>query len=217
MVAELPTLEDLGRATRIGPLLVSWFEISGRSFPWRLWRDPYRIAIAELMLQRTCASAVSKVVVEFISKYPDWWAIANVDLCQLEADLAVLGLQHRRARVMSALAKSMISGHPLDLDARGIGQYIFRAIQVGTIDAPLAMLDTNFSRILKRVFTGPWKSDLRHDPRLQALAKRTIEAGLSPRITNWAIMDIGATVCRPRKPVCGRCPLATLCHFAIHR
>lgn len=212
---ELSLPEEVRRTSQIGPLLASWFEMHGRAFPWRLWRDPYRVAIAELMLQRTTAPVVSKVILGFISKYRDWGAIASAEIGQLEADLGTLGLQHRRAQVMSGLARAMTSGQALDLDAPGIGQYIHRAILVGTDDVPLAMVDTNFSRILKRVFLGPWRSDMRYDSRLQSLAAAIITASESPRVANWAIMDIGATVCLPRKPRCGRCPLATVCHLAI--
>jgi len=75
---------------------------------------------------------------------------------------------------------------------------------------PEALLDTNMSRVLERYFGPRELADIRYDPYLQALARRFVAHG-SGREVNWAILDLGATVCKPRTPTCEVCPMARGC------
>lgn len=76
------------------------------------------------------------------------------------------------------------------------------------------MVDSNFVRIVRRIFVGEWKADYRYDDRLQAIASAIIAGAADPRVANWAILDLGAQVCVPRRPRCDWCPLSTWCSFA---
>jgi len=72
------------------------------------------------------------------------------------------------------------------------------------------MVDTNFVRVIKRAFIGPWRSDYRYDERLQEIALAIVLGG-DPKRVNWGVLDLGATVCTPRQPRCADCPVAKLC------
>jgi len=105
----------------------------------------------------------------------------------------------------------MLGGRLPSEDAPGVGQYVSRAIQVAESNAKVAMVDGNWVRILHRVFSDEWMADYRYDPRLQRLAQSMVEGATDSRSLNWAILDMGATICLPRKPLCPQCPIASLC------
>jgi A/G-specific adenine glycosylase len=104
-------------------------------------------------------------------------------------------------------------GLPDELDP-GVGQYVARAVRVAAYGDPLAMVDANFVRVLMRYFPGPWMADYRRDRRLQSLASSVIGGAADARAANWAVLDLGAAVCRPRVPDCVTCPLRDGCRAA---
>jgi A/G-specific adenine glycosylase len=73
------------------------------------------------------------------------------------------------------------------------------------------MVDSNFVRLMRRTHHGHWMSDYRWDARMQAIATAVIAASQNPRHANWAVLDLGSMVCRPRDPRCGECPIASVC------
>jgi A/G-specific adenine glycosylase len=81
----------------------------------------------------------------------------------------------------------------------------------------VAMVDGNFVRMLRRVFAGPWMSDYRYDSRLQELARAIVQGATDPRHANWAVLDLGATICIPRRPRCSDCPLVDACLYATNQ
>ena len=114
------------------------------------------------------------------------------------------------------LARAVGTDSPKDWSALpGSGQYVARAAAVSSAGARVAMLDTNFERVIKRVFAGTWMADYRRDMRLAALALETVRGGVDPRAVNWAVLDLGSQVCRPRRPKCGQCPLQRGCKYRI--
>ena len=122
----------------------------------------------------------------------------------------------RRAHTLLALASAVCTDgvNPESRSAPGVGQYISRAIAVGARNEPLAMVDTNWVRVIRRVFAGRWMSDYRYDSRLQSIAQAVVDASRHPRAVNWAILDLGAALCRPRLPRCPECPAREFCDFA---
>jgi A/G-specific adenine glycosylase len=197
-------------------LLWDWFRDHGRSFAWRTWTDPYRLAVVELLLQRTRAETVAAFVPRFLNRYPNWASLARASRADLETILASIGLQSRRAASLTALASAVINEgiDPASPDAPGVGQYISRALAVAARNEPVAMIDSNWVRIVRRIFGGRWTSDYRYDPRLQAIAEQVVEGGIDSRSVNWAVLDFGATVCLPRTPRCEACLLAHACDYA---
>ena len=201
-------------AARLGSRLEQWYGVNGRQFEWRTWTDVFRLAVAELFLQRTRAAVVADFLPGFLREYPDWAAVARADRQVLTDTLGPLGLRHRRTATLVALAESFLANPEQALERHpGIGQYIGRAIRVATVSSREAMVDTNFVRLLRRQFGGNWMADYRYDPRLQELALELVMAADDPRHVNWAVLDFGATVCKPRAPLCGACPLSQDCAF----
>jgi A/G-specific adenine glycosylase len=155
---------------------------------------------------------VARYVASFLGRYPDPESLTLASPMELEQALAGLGLQRRRAASLRALAEVMLAKPDGPWASRpGVGQYISRAIAVGVDNESVAMVDSNFVRILRRVFHGPWMSDYRYDDRLQALASAAIAGAQDARSVNWATLDLGATVCKPRRPLCAECPLQFAC------
>ncbi len=208
-----PTPGDLLHAREAGARLPAWYSVHGRDFPWRHWRDSYSVLIGEILLQRTSARVAADFAPEFLHRFPSWASLAAADETELEAVLSRIGLQRRRARTFRILSSVMMDSAPAELrDLPGVGQYIERAVDVTLAGRISAMVDTNFVRVVRRLFGPPWKSDYRYDRRLQALALAIVEGAGDGRVGNWSVLDLGATVCRPRRPLCSECPLADLCH-----
>jgi len=209
-----PASGEVARARAAGRRLEAWFAEAGREFPWRRWRDLYRVAVTEVLLQRTQAPVVAAFVPAFLQKYSGWEAIAFSSVEDLERALSPLGLQRRRARTLQDLALMMLKRRELTGKLPGFGQYVGRAVSVTLRGQRVAMVDANFVRVLRRVFGGRWMSDYRYDRRLQGLAQAVVDGASDSRAVNWAVLDLGATVCKPRNPACARCPLRSACDWA---
>lgn len=203
---------DTARARRIGARLGHWSAMNLRSFPWRRWSDPYRVTVTEVLLQQTAAARVALFVDGWFETYPDWESLAAAGIQELERALHPLGLQRRRASALQRLAISELENPEAELtDRPGVGQYISRAVAVSLDGASEALVDTNFVRILRRAFVGPWKSDYRYDSRLQSLASSVVHGSPDVRAVNWAVLDLAAMTCRPARPNCGMCPIIGEC------
>jgi len=191
-----------------------WAIESGRTFPWRSWRDLYRVTVTEVLLQRTQSKTVRRLVDAFFERFPNWESIATTSPEELRLHLEPFGLYRRRAAVIHSLAIDPPESIQTLEQRAGVGQYISRAVRVSISNDRVAMVDTNFVRLLQRMFAGPWKADYRYDNRLQRLAEAVVAGATSSRSVNWAVLDLGAKVCRARRPACGSCPLRSECHYA---
>jgi A/G-specific adenine glycosylase len=198
--------------------LLKWFDKNRRALPWRANRNPYRIWIAEIMLQQTRIAAVIPYYERFLERFPtvDSLAAARVD------DVLLLwsGLgYYSRARNLHRAAQQIVAEHlgefPRGLDAAldlpGIGHYTAAAILSIAYDVPLAVLDGNVARVLARL--GSIRGDLRQPSRWRALASTTqhLLAPHAPGDWNQALMELGEVICTPRNPGCDACPIAKFC------
>jgi A/G-specific adenine glycosylase len=209
---------ELGRAEQLGPALEHWFLDHGRTFPWRRWSDPYELLVAEVLLQRTRADVVATFVPGFLRAYPSWLDLSEASEEELVVALAPIGLQRRKAASLRELAVQMVISPTVPKGSEpGVGQYIERAIRVALTGERLAMVDSNFVRVLRRVFGGRWMADYRYDPRLQRLAQAVVDGASDARSLNWAVLDLGAMVCTPGTPRCGACPIREACASAGER
>ncbi len=175
--------------------------------------------ISEILLQRTQAQRVNEFFGEFIKTYPSWRHLAAATEGQLQQFLQPLGLWRRRAASIVALAREMknrrgrFPGARADVEALpGVGQYIANAILLLCHDQPQPLLDVNMARVLERNFGARELVDIRYDPYLQALAAKVVSEG-DARSLNWAILDLGASVCLTKEPRCKDCPLVSSCQF----
>lgn len=201
--------------------ILVWFEGSGRHhFAWRKeGLTPYRIVIAEVLLQRTKAETIGKFYLPFLLSFPSWETIAITDIYVLEQHLKPVGLYRQRAKRLKDLALEMVrrKGHfPVEREALEqipfLGQYIVNAIELQIFDKPSPLLDVNMARVLERYFGERQMADIRYDPYLQSLATKVVNH-LRSKEVNWAILDFAAIICQARKPKCEICLLSNTCMF----
>lgn len=198
--------------------LLGWYRAHRRDLPWRRSHDPYRIWVAEIMLQQTRVAVVLPYYEGFLKNFPSLHALARARESEVLRCWAGLGY-YSRARNLHRAARKIAAdyaGHfPSDLDSTlalpGIGQYTAAAILSIAFNAPFAALDGNVARVLARLFAI--RGDLRAPAkwkRLAAIAQQMVP-GNSAGDWNQAIMELGETICRPRSPQCACCPVATHC------
>jgi A/G-specific adenine glycosylase len=202
--------------------LLSWFEQSGRSFPWRdPGRTPYGVVVAEILLQRTTATGVARAYQGFIERYPSWAALAQVPLEVLEHALRPLGLWRQKALVFHHLAESIeehdgvIPRTRAELERlQGIGPYTASAVLAIVYGRAEPLLDVNMVRLLGRFFGSSARTEAGLKRSLHVLALRLVGGKRSLEV-NWAVLDFGALVCRARRPGCQGCPLRTRCQSFV--
>jgi A/G-specific adenine glycosylase len=199
--------------------LLTWFSAHGRSFYWRTpGLSSYELVIAELLLQRTRAEVVATRLPSFLDAMPSWKAIRESADGQLEVLLRPLGLWRRRAASMRRLAAQLIECEEFPSTSEslyslsGVGQYIANAICIFVLARPAPLLDVNMARVLERHFGARTKADIRYDPWLQALSHSVVNCE-DCKSLNWAILDLAAKVCLPRRPRCTQCPVRRSCLY----
>ncbi len=195
--------------------VLAWGALDLRDLPWRRDRDPWRILVAEVMLQQTQADRVIPKWTAFLSVFPTASACAAAPLADVLRLWQGLGYP-RRARNLHLAASVVVDEHggclPDDLDRLlalpGIGPYTARAVLAFAFERDVAVVDTNIARILAR------SSGERLTPaRAQAAADELVPTGQG-WLWNQVLMDLGATVCRPA-PRCDACPLAPSCRWNL--
>ena len=200
--------------------LLAWYDRERRHLPWRatlgVAADPYRVWLSEIMLQQTTVKAVMPRYALFLERWPHVMALAGAELGEVLAAWAGLGY-YARARNLHACARAVVERHggtfPADEAAlrqlRGVGEYTAAAIAAIAFQIPATPVDGNIERVVARLFAVT-------TPLPQAKAEiRSLAATLTPdqRPGDYvqAMMDLGATICTPRRPACGLCPLRPDC------
>ncbi|HLC04876.1 MAG TPA: A/G-specific adenine glycosylase [Anaerolineales bacterium] len=198
--------------------LLSWYRHNARDLPWRRTRDPYAIWVAEVMLQQTRVETVLPYYQRWMDRFPGPKALAEADSDELMSAWEGLGY-YRRARLLQRAAKRILTDHngnvPRNLDdlrsLPGVGKYTAAAVGAIAFDENVVALDGNLRRVLARLI------DLDLDPRspegearLMACATSLLPTGQASAF-NQALMDLGATICLPRSPACGACPIVNHC------
>lgn len=198
--------------------LLAWYSRRQRSLPWRETSDPYRIWISEIMLQQTQVDTVIPYYRRFMALFPNVRALARAPLSEVLKAWENLGY-YSRARNIHAAARMIVERFggriPDTPDAiktlPGIGDYSAGAILSIAYGKRLPAVDGNVRRILGRFFAIRRPvDDPREQKKLHALAATLVPAG-EPGDFNQALMDLGATICKPKNPGCAVCPIAALC------
>jgi len=198
--------------------LLAWYRAHRRSLPWRASRDPYRIWVAEIMLQQTRIAAVIPYYDRFLENFPTVASLARARAERVLRLWSGLGY-YSRARNLHRAAKEIVARHggkfPRDLDAAlalpGIGRYTAAAVLSIAHDVPLAVLDGNVARVFARLHAI--RGDLRAPRRWQELtgsAQQLLAVG-APGDWNQAVMELGETICTPLVPRCIECPVSRFC------
>jgi len=196
--------------------LSAWYEEHGRhDLPWRLTRDPWAVLVSEVMLQQTSVARVLPRWEAFLRRWPDPPACAAAPLDDVLREWGGLGYPRRAAALHRCSQAVAASGWPRDeagLRALpGIGPYTARALLAFAFDAEVPPpRDVNLGRVAARAALG---LELHDAPprRLDEVLAASRPAHVSPREHAFALFDLGATVCRARRPLCNECPLAAAC------
>lgn len=189
--------------------LITWYRASGRDLPWRHTNDPYQILVSEIMLQQTQVDRVVPYFERFIDRYPTVPLLAAASLRDVLAEWSGLGYNSRAQRLHRAARDIDRRGWPQDvhhlMELPGVGIYTARAIACFAFSSSAIPIDTNIRRVLNR-----WHGAELSDKLLGDIAGADRH---STPAANWtqAVMDLGATCCRPRAPSCGSCPVAAWC------
>jgi A/G-specific adenine glycosylase len=204
----------------IAGALLAWYDRERRVLPWRSapgeTPDPYRVWLSEIMLQQTTVKAVLPRYAAFLRRWPDVEALARAELGEVLAAWAGLGY-YARARNLHACARAVADRHggefPCDeaelRQLPGVGGYTAAAIAAIAFGRRATPVDGNIERVVARLFAiaAPF-------PEAKAEIK-TLATTLTPteRAGDFAqaMMDLGATICTPRRPACGLCPVRPNC------
>ncbi len=230
-MARMPTkLATPAAPARRNPLpsaaaLLAWYERHARTLPWRVdpkarargaRPDPYRVWLSEVMLQQTTVKAVAPYFLRFVERWPTIRDLAAADERDVMAAWAGLGYYARArklikcARVVAARPGAQFPQSTAELaQLPGIGAYTSAAIAAIAFDEPVAVVDGNVERVVARLFAieTPFPA-----------AKPLVGNALQPMVPKTrpgefaeALMDLGATLCTPRKPACVLCPWSEEC------
>jgi A/G-specific adenine glycosylase len=195
--------------------LLSWYREHARDLPWRRTTDPYRIWISEIMLQQTRVAAVLEHYARFTARFPTVQELAEASEADVLALWSGLGY-YRRARMMHRAAQAVVSEHggvvPRTaeelLSLPGIGAYTAAAVASIAFGEPVAVVDGNVERVLTRIAALDAQKSAALSVR--KLADELIDPE-HPSHFNQAMMELGATVCLPRAPLCLQCPVQAMC------
>ncbi|MFA7428751.1 MAG: A/G-specific adenine glycosylase [Rhodospirillaceae bacterium] len=210
----------LKQAPAMAAALLDWYDANARPLPWRVMGgphpDPYQVWLSEVMLQQTTVQAVGPYFSRFVSRWPTVGALAAADDDAVMAAWAGLGY-YARARNLLKCARAVVERHggefPDTEDALrtlpGVGAYTAAAVAAIAFGRRAVVVDGNVERVMARLFAV-------EDPLPAAkLRLTTLADALTPaeRCGDYAqaVMDLGATLCSPRKPACGLCPWMAGC------
>lgn len=206
--------------TNVGKKLIEWWSRNGRSYPWREASDPYRIVIAEIMLQRTRADQVHPVYLDFLEKFPTIFDLSRGSEDEIASFFKKLGLLWR-AVVVKKMADFVVERYdgilPTNrkdlLKVPAIGEYISDAILSFAYGQPAVIVDSNVCRIVMRVHGLKIRGEARRNKTIRELANKMLPAKQKSRFLNLAFIDLAALICKPTKPLCTECPINSNCDY----
>jgi A/G-specific adenine glycosylase len=197
--------------------VLAWFDARGRALSFRGSRDPYAILVSEVMAQQTQISRVVEAWSRFLECFPTVAELASAAPADVLRAWRGMGYD-RRALNLHRAARMILAEHdgqvPSDIAALeripGIGPYTARAVASIAFGAAVGAVDTNVRRVLGRALGG---GEGIAPAALQAAADASVDP-VRPGDWTHAVMDVGATLCRPARPRCDECPLQSWCLFA---
>lgn len=202
--------------TFVNPL-IQWYQEHGRhSLPWRAdRRTPFEVLVAEILLQRTTASAVSGAYVPFVARYPTPECVVAASSHELAERIAPLGLR-KRVRYLERCSSKLLARHGGDVPRNrtdlvalhGVGEYTARSVLAHAFDAETTAVDTNVRRLVSRFFGV--------DPNsvgIDVLADAIVPPERSSDFLH-AMLDFAAAVCGAHSPACHDCPVEPDCRHA---
>lgn len=200
--------------------IIRWYKKNGRSYPWRRTKNPFRILVSEMMLQKTDAKKVVSVYPFVLKKYPTPGHFAKANLLSLRKEIHLLGISDRARRLKTASRMilrvydgKVPSERKQLLNLLGVGEYIANAVLCFAFNRNVALLDSNVVRVIKRVFSVESKKErARTDKELWGFAGSLVSKGKAVDY-NRGILDFAALICATKKPKCKICPNTKICDY----
>ncbi len=198
--------------------LISWYHENKRELPWRSSKNPYHIWLSEIMLQQTRVAQGLSYYLTFTETFPTVFDLANADeqlVLKLWQGLGYYSRARNLHFTAKHIAENLNGEFPSDFkslkELKGVGDYTASAIASIAFNQPNAVVDGNVYRVLARIFgiDTPINSTA-GIKEFKALAQSLIDRK-QPGTFNQAIMDFGATQCKPVNPDCGSCPFRDTC------
>ena len=196
-------------------LLLSWFQRNKRALPWREKRNPYRVWVAEIMLQQTRVEAVKEYYLNFMDKFPTVEALSVADEDEVLKAWEGLGYYSRARNLLKAAKQIAKDGFPQTYEGiralQGVGDYTAGAIASIAFSLPCPAIDGNVLRVLTRYFADSSNID---EPKTKAAFTELLRRAYPEEAGDFceALMELGALVCVPNgAPQCGACPWSSLC------
>jgi A/G-specific adenine glycosylase len=211
--------EDRARFTRN---LLRWAAQNYRPFEWRRETDPYRVLLAEILLQRTQTAQVASNLQAVVHSFPTVAELASASEFDIASAIRPFGLT-KRARTLSVLGKTICSEFAGEVPSEvallqslpGVGRYVASAVGCFAFKQAVPVVDANVIRVLSRYFElASQKKRARDDPALWEFVA-TLVPKRRAREFNWGLLDLAGLVCKQRSPKCSFCPLVRQCAWPI--
>jgi A/G-specific adenine glycosylase len=198
--------------------IIEWFNTNGRDFPWRMTTDPYFVLIAEMLLRRTTATAVSRIYPGFMKRFGRPEQLARASIATIASMVSTLGLQNVRAKHLQLTARYIVKEYngsippALEMLALlpGVGKYVASAVLIFAYQNSVPLVDGNvihlMSRVFGQAFTGP--NDCNAWDFMESFG-----VGQQNRAFYWGIIDLVALICLRKSPRCKICPIQDVCEW----
>lgn len=200
--------------------LIKWFQAHGKPHPWRQTRDPWAVLVSEIMLQQTTVASVltNRRFEKFLDEFPDLQAIADAPEEQILRAWEGLGY-YNRVRNLQKTSRAILAdfngefpSDPATLESLpGIGRYTAGAISSFAFDQAAPIVDGNIARVLSRLFNFREAIDSTPGQTFSWNTATSLLDPRHPRLFNSALMELGQTLCTPKKPGCLLCPVRDFC------
>ncbi len=208
----------MSRFEKLAGIIENWFRHNARVLPWRTDYDPYKVWVAEIMLQQTQVKKVIPFFLRFVERFPTLAELAGASEREVLLHWAGLGYYSRARNLLKGVqtVRKLYRGRvpseiPQLMELPGIGRYTAGAIASIAYNQPEPLVDGNVIRLLSRLFAveeHPEKPTGK--AKLWSLATSLVNSA-TPRLLNQGLMELGALICTPQKPQCPACPLRRLC------
>lgn len=211
------------QSTKLTKQLAKWYAENQRDLPWRKDKNPYKIWLSEVILQQTRIDQGTAYYQKFTKNYPTVKHLASASIDKVLKDWQGLGY-YSRARNLHYTAKLIANDlkgrFPTDYESlkqlKGVGNYTAAAIASIAYEQPVAVVDGNVYRVLSRYFGLATPIDSTQGKKEFEFLADSVLDRKNPGNHNQAMMDFGATICTPKKPLCNECPFNDSC-FAFSK
>lgn len=200
--------------------LSRWGKANRRPFLWRQEDDPFRLLVAEVLVQRSRSSTVEAVYRALFERWPTAGALARAQVRSIAAVIRPLGLVSRAPRLKELAKHVAAHGVPKEverlLELPGVGRYAANAAVAVAYGKRSPTVDGVSARVYRRYFGLSEGGPAIQDRELWTLVEQ-VTPPRGARTWNWAVLDLAAGICLPRVPRCDECPLRRSCAFRRHR